>query len=369
MIKSSKQSTIQINGKQYDAKTGRILNDFTSKPKTTTPAQPVARRTSVNAVQDVSRSSTQAVTKKRRPTDRSHTLMRQAVRKPAAKSTIKTVASANATKPQALSPIAKKPVAQNSKTHLTTQQDVARHMRANSIKKSHQISKFNNKMPAQAPVSNMTQPKITSLPVKPAPAKRQQPIQSAPTSQARISSMIEDGMRNAQSHKQERPSNKKSSGRASKLFKKKSFSYGAAALSVLLLTGFFAYQNIPNISMRYASTRSGINASMPKYQPSGFALSNKIEFNPGQVTLNFASNSDERGFSITQRETSWNSDTLLNSYVAEQSDQIQKYEDKGRTIYLYGDNNATWVNGGVWYDINGDSKLNSDQLIRIASSL
>lgn len=149
----------------------------------------------------------------------------------------------------------------------------------------------------------------------------------------------------------------------------KAFHFGAGALAALLLIGFVAYQNATNISMRIAANRAGFNASIPGYQPSGFGLSGPIEYGPGQVTLNFKSNSDERNFHVTQRVSNWTSESLLTNFVATNNKSYQTYQDKGRTIYIYDGSNATWVSGGVWYQIEGNSKLSSEQLMQIASSI
>lgn len=145
--------------------------------------------------------------------------------------------------------------------------------------------------------------------------------------------------------------------------------FGTAAFAAVLLCGFIAYQNAPNISMRVASTRAGFDATIPGYQPSGFGLSGPIEYGPGQVTLNFKSNSDSRNFHVTQKVSNWNSDALLSNFVATNNKSYQTYQDKGKTIYIYDGSNATWVSGGVWYQIEGNSSLSSDQLIRLASSI
>lgn len=145
--------------------------------------------------------------------------------------------------------------------------------------------------------------------------------------------------------------------------------FGAGALAAVLLFGFITYQNAPNISMQIASARAGFNASIPGYKPSGFGLSGPIEYGPGQVTLNFKSNSDERNFHVTQKVSNWNSEALLSNFVATDDKSYQTYQDKGKTIYIYDGSNATWVSGGVWYQIEGNSSLSSDQLIRLASSI
>lgn len=361
----SGQTTIEINGRKYNAHTGELLKSIDSTVSKTTKAVSAAGR---GTLQDISRSSSTAVSRVRRTTERSQTLIRQAVKKPAKAAAVKKVVNN-----QAMSEI-KAPSHAKAKP-IITKYDKARLSRAQSVEQSKLVSKFSG----ASKNLDLTHPQKTAvrhidqLAVKPAPktaSKQTAPVRPAgrPTSPAH--SILEQGLKNAQSHNQKlATSNKKTKSGKKSFFKTKVASYSAGALAFLLLTGFFAYQNIPNLSMRYASARSGITASIPGYQPSGFSLSNKIQYNPGQITLNFSSNSDDRDFSITQRETSWNSDALLSGYVSTKTDQIQKYEDKGRTIFLYGDNSATWVNGGVWYDINGNSQLNSDQLIRIATSM
>ena len=364
---NSKQSTIEINGKRYNARTGKIIQTDTKPVSVSQVKEQPSAKVTKRAVADVSRQSSHLASRNKRTTDRSHTLMRQAVKKPVAKPAIKTSSQSTHSQPSTTSATSIKPA-----VRFTTKQDAERQVRAGNTQQNILIAKFNQKIgqnPSQPPAK--VDRKIIHMPVKPAPIK--------PASQARpsitpvqrtnkVDSMLERGLREAQTHNQ--PNQHVKVKKVKNQRRHKIIRYGAAIASVMLLVGFYAYQNIPNISMRYATTRSGVSASLPGYRPAGFSMSNHIQYNPGQVTINFASNSDkERNFSITQKETTWNSDSLLTSYVSVKSDQIQKYEDKGRTIYLYGDNNATWVNGGVWYDINGNSQLNSDQLIRIASSL
>ncbi len=140
-------------------------------------------------------------------------------------------------------------------------------------------------------------------------------------------------------------------------------------LAALLIAGFIAYQNMPNLAMRVAAARAGFPATMPSYQPAGFALDGAIQYYPGQITVNFKSDSDNRIFSVTQKPSKWTSETLLDRVVAIDSRPYQTFQDKGKIIYIYDGSNATWVSGGIWYEIAGNSSLTSDQLLRIASSL
>lgn len=238
--------------------------------------------------------------------------------------------------------------------------DTAREARAQKIKRSELVSKFSDADSAHHATKVRTS--VQPLAVAPVPAHAPHP---AAVARPASHSVIEKGLANATSHTQPKhhtpPHSRRKRGRLA--------SAVASGLAILLLGGFITYQNIPNISMRYAAQRAGISAAIPNYQPAGFALNSRIQYTSGQITMKFNSNTDDREFTITQRESNWNSDTLRSNYVASTNEPVQTFEDKGRTIYLYGNSNATWVNGGVWYDIKGDSQLNSDQLIRIATSM
>lgn len=337
------ETSIEINGRRYDARTGKPVAGHASAP--TKPA-----------VMDVAPRNTHTKQVHAKP-QRSKTLMRHAVKKPAK------LTPQHSTTNKPMTDIA----APSKRTTLIPstlyhQPDPEREKRASAIKRSSLVRKFSSHTGQSSAPVGFDQPvpqRVEPMAVQPAPTLAQ-PIKIAPAH-----SVIERGLRAAQSHSETPHKAKRSKGRR----RTRLASISAGALAVVLLGTFFAYQNLPNISMRYASTRAGISANLPTYRPSGFALNHRIEYTPGQITINFNSNSDDRKFTITQRESTWNSETLRSNYVAEKADNIQTFEDKGRTIYLYGDSNATWVNAGVWYDINGDSQLNSDQLIRIATSM
>lgn len=139
---------------------------------------------------------------------------------------------------------------------------------------------------------------------------------------------------------------------------------------MFLVVGFFAYQNAPNLSMRLASARAGLEGSLPSYSPAGFGLQGGVSYKPGQIELSYSSHSDDRSYKIIQSTSSWNSETLVQNYEPlTQNSNYQTIPNKGKTVYVYNGSNATWVDAGVWYRIEGDSKLSSDQLLNVADSL
>jgi len=141
-----------------------------------------------------------------------------------------------------------------------------------------------------------------------------------------------------------------------------------SSLALVLLAGYLTYINLPNISMRVAATRAGISANYPNYQPDGYHFAGPITYQPGEVTIGFKSNTNEQAFSIKQKASNWDSQAVLDNYVNKQTGTYLTYQERGLTIYSFG-NHAAWVNGGLLYTIDGDAPLNSDQLLHIATSM
>lgn len=328
-------TVIEINGQKYDARTGKLI-------QSSTPTRSTAPIQSIDGVARPVRHSKELHSKN----TRSNTLMRHAVKKPTHPLTLK----ADVTRNRQVQPshnVHTKPALKS-----IYQPNQLRVKRAQEVKQNTLVKRFNDVGVVSSQPTAITAPKSHTPNLN---VQKSKPTKSH--------SVIEEGLRAAQSHKQ--PHHK-----APKSHRKSKFaSLAAASMAVFLLVGFFGFQYAPNISMRYAAARSGVNANMPGYSPSGFSLNNHIHYTPGQITLTFRSNSDERQFNIVQRESNWNSETLRANYVANIDKSVHTYEDKGRTIYIYGGSNATWVSGGVWYEIQGNSQLTSDQLIQIASSM
>ncbi len=149
----------------------------------------------------------------------------------------------------------------------------------------------------------------------------------------------------------------------------KLISTSAAAIALLLVAGYVTYLNIPNIALRVAAREAGFEANMPGYRPNGYAFAGPISYEQGRITVRFDSKTNDESFQLTQRQTNWDSQSLLDNHVTTVSELHQTYQERGLTIYVYNGSEATWVNGGIWYSIEGDSRLNAEQLIRIASSL
>lgn len=139
-------------------------------------------------------------------------------------------------------------------------------------------------------------------------------------------------------------------------------------VAFLMAGGYFAWRNIPLLSMKVATLRTQIKGSIPAYVPSGFKFAGPIKYQNGALAINYQADGS-RSFQIVQKASTWDSAALEANAVPHNS-QMQTSQIKGTTVYIYGDeNNATWVNNGVVYIINDKAQLGSEQLLKIADSL
>ncbi len=337
-----KQHIIELNGKRYDAMTGKIIAD---KPLTSAIINKAKQTTkSFDGVRRVGRKKPSGA----RPLtahqpQKSQTLMRSAVARPKAEPMQKT------------SPTVIK--------HATSvfQAPKTRQERAKLVSRSQQIQKFNLSSAAER-VAEM---------VNDIPQKTSQALSSISVAETVVSSSFSKALQAASSHELIKlPKRTKRRRLASWLdISPRAINITGFVIAALVVGGFFAYQNAPNLSMRLASARSGIHGVVPSYQPAGFGRSGAISYQPGKIVINYRSHSDSRNYQVTQAGSSWNSQSLLDNFVAQQGQDYQTVQDNGKTVYIYNDSNATWVDGGIWYRVEGESKLTSDQLLRLAASM
>lgn len=344
-------STIEFNGKRYNAQTGAAMDGIKPAKHSEAPKRPSVTR------------SVEPSKRVHKATEPSHTLMRHAVKKPSTITDRKTVA---------MDVVQHTPGETAAKIFHSP--DPSRFKRAAHVPKLSIVSRFgtvgSSAQSAHAPkVAEMLRPGLATT----ATAQAQK-AESLNTKQANINKankMLEKGLRAADSHSATAPKKPKLRHRVGRKLglSRRATSITASAFTVLALGGFFTYQNIPSINVRYAAAKAGVRASLPSYQPAGFAVNNHVEYEPGELTIAYKANADDRTYTVKQKNTTWNSDALKDHLTTNNATAPQTYPDNGRTIYLHDDSSADWVNNGVWYSISGDSSLNTDQLIKIATSI
>lgn len=144
------------------------------------------------------------------------------------------------------------------------------------------------------------------------------------------------------------------------------------ALSIIgiVILGIYIWQvNYSSIALRFAASKSGLSANVPGYMPTGWQLSNKFQAEPGRLTFSLVSPDSKSSIAINQVKTSWNTQDLLENFVLAKSDNYLALQSQGTTIYIYGKSQASWVEDGKWYRIEGDNNLSNDDLVKLASSI
>lgn len=117
-----------------------------------------------------------------------------------------------------------------------------------------------------------------------------------------------------------------------------------------------------------ASAKAGFSASLPQYRPAGYNMS-QLDYGDGVIAAQFRDKDNGSRYTITQKPSSWDSATLRDSFVAPADARYRTVEAAGRTVYFYGEHNATWINGGVWYQVQTDGSLSDSQMVELATSL
>lgn len=197
-----------------------------------------------------------------------------------------------------------------------------------------------------------------------------QPRATATTPQAGTmhptSRMLQQAVQQAKSHEQPIVHPVRSFKAANERHTRRLIHIGSSALIAVALIGVAISLNMNNVKLQFASSTAGFNAGLPTAQPYGFRL-NGLSATTGSVALNYVDK--KQGYTISEKSSNWDTITLKESFVATITKHYQVINTDGETIYVYGNQNATWVNNGIWYQIQSNGQLNTEQLIAIATSL
>ena len=371
------KNTIEINSKIYDATTGALIEDkgipvpkptiskrknidgivsshtkLSNQHKLAAPTERSKSKFSHHVappakpkMHNVGRSAKLSTRRKIEP---SHTLMRTAVKKP--NTTTRHSINAHGSTDK-LTKVPEHVVAHKPSAHSVNERRLSHAKRVN---KSGAVTRFSKSTTAN---TTFTAPKKHSV-SQPhiAPPK---PIVHHPKS---TNDMLQQAIDHATSHRE--PALKKKMTRP-----KKVGSLAALGVASFVLLGFVISQSMPTINVKLASAKAGIEAGIPGYQPAGYHLGD-LQYGAGVVAMNFDSNSDqERKYQVTQKASEWDSTTLRDIYVQSNDKNFRTVESGGRTLYIYGKNNATWVDKGIWYQVQSTGSLSNRQLLDIAKSL
>lgn len=230
---------------------------------------------------------------------------------------------------------------------------------AQQVARSNNISRFGVIAPQRHVVRRPIEHSMTLRPTA-GPVGPSRPAQPS-------NDIFERALAAANSHQQPHVNTHRKAGKKS--HKVRTFaSVVASSVAILLIVGFVAYLNEATLQMHLASSRAGISATLPKWRPQGFSVGS-FAYAPSTVTVNFKSTDQARAFSLTQTASNWDSSALLSDYVLPHTDSYTTVESEGNTIYTFGNNDATWVSGGLWYQLNTNGNLSTSQIVDLASSM
>lgn len=343
------KNVIEINGKKYDPKSGVLLSaraplsskqiDGIIKParksinKVHTTARTPRERSPVHS-SHAKTSKASSNPRKKRTVQKSHTLMRSGVAKPS-------------TQPKSVHSI-----------HTFTRS----HNNA-GIKKSDYVHKYTHRLQPPKIERKETKLQVTPPPLQPTTTTIKHSDSKSAQTRSNKDSSAEQLLHKALA---EAPTTRKKH-----LKRQRTHKLGKLAtvgVSAVLLIGFILYMNYGQIQMQLASSKAGFTVSSPSYVAAGYSLNQSIQAEPGSVTLSFNSNTDNRRYNLIQEASGWNSASLQENFLKAQNVGYHPASEAGRTIFIYDETNATWVSGGVWYNLTSES-LSSEQLVKIATSL
>lgn len=358
----SQTQTVTINGRKYDVRTGLPVTNGTPTPHTTRKQlRRSAQAISVPVTQKkVAKSIAKPAHKIHTKTQRSKTLNRKFIQKPAA-----------ATSQPAIS----KPTTQridgitvHTRPHVSSRSAL---LASQSAKHSQRVV---TPVVAPEPIAQrqVSAPKNDDLPAMPHPtvtraheaqaAKKAAPEKQLPSASAIKQSAIQAALDAA-------PAQNNKQHKHGTTHRQRLAGVFAGCAALVLFAGYLTYLNVPNISVRVAAAQAGINASYPGYHPDGYKLNGPVAYSDGQVQIKFAANTGDNSFTLKQSRSTWDSSALLENYVKQKAgDEYSISQEKGITIYNY-DNSAAWVSGGILYTVDGNAPLSPDQIRKIATSV
>jgi hypothetical protein len=333
-------TVIEINGTRYDANTGERLASAAGPVHVT--VKHVAATAKAQPQPEAHRQSAHHVAA--HTPKHAQTLMRQSVKKPTAATHLKASVPINA--------LTKAPLAAVTLPQSAQQLNPHRLSRAQRVKQSTAIQHFS----AVPPTAGSVIAPIVST--KPAIHHAAAP---APHVSTTTNDLLERALQAATSHEQ--PAHKLDRKHHSK---RRLRIGGAVALSLLVL-GVVGSQNLPNLRLHEADAKAGFTATLPAHQPAGYRLS-QMQYSAGQVASQFQSNSSDTSYSLTQKPTLWDSTALRDNFVAPADSHYRTLQSNGQTVYIYGNQNATWVNNGIWYQLQSDGSLSDSELLNLATN-
>ncbi len=139
-------------------------------------------------------------------------------------------------------------------------------------------------------------------------------------------------------------------------------SVAAGTLALVVIAGFAAYQNTPGLQFKVASIQAGVSTSMPNFEAAGFAY-NGVRANNGRLAIGFSGSNGT--YQLTQQTTNLSSSDMIQNVGATSANGTPNYttlQANNTTVYRFGNTEATWVSSGKWYTVTGNGALSDSQI-------
>lgn len=338
------KQVVHVNGKAYDAVTGRRIDGIVPPPK-----KPASKKVPISG--GAKHQNRQSHLDSRdinhvqaHQTERSQTLMRHAVKKPAPglKKQLRPTHELAHKQPHTI------PV-----KHVAHSVDEARLHRANQVEKSRQVRRYHD--------GHEVKPVFTTMAVQAAPQDipgAEPPTAPPPLPTNKPGDAFEQAIEGA-NHYIDIAARKT---HLKKKTRRHAFSMAAGTLALLFIAGFAAYQNTPGLQIKVAGVRAGVATTTPNFQATGFAYGGT---RAEDSKLIIGLSAGDHQYQLSEQATNLSSEDMIKHVSATDASGTPNYEvvEAGvSTVYRLGDSQATWVKDGIWYQIHGDQGLSDDQL-------
>lgn len=212
----------------------------------------------------------------------------------------------------------------------------------------------------------------TAIPKRPKPQAAANALPSMVTSAShqRLERMLDAALTRADSHKEalKYESARHFWQKPGFFSKKRWLKLSVLALLMLGICSFIAWQKVPEISLKLASLRAHVDASVPSYKPVGYAISGPAEAQNHAVTLSYKAVRDKSiGYTIEEQASDQDSSTLI-ADNSSPNQQVQTTQANGIPIVIIR-NKVKCVSNGIETTITNQANLSADELLNIAKSI
>lgn len=139
-------------------------------------------------------------------------------------------------------------------------------------------------------------------------------------------------------------------------------SMAAGTLALLVIAGFAFYQNSAGLQFKVASFHAGVATHMPNLKAAGFAYTG-VKAEDDTLVVGFSGSNGS--YRLSQQATNLSGQDVVNGLSATDASGNPDYttiQAGGTTVYRFGADNATWVQDGTLYTVNGTGSLTDQQV-------